>query len=76
MVPPCRVDGNTSGFINDKQIICLVDDADVVACDGWFVAMEGMRDDLAVFEDGVGARGFAVYRDIAAFKGFSLLRRS
>lgn len=69
------MDRNASGLIDDKQIICLFDYADIVAGNRGFVAMEGMRDDFAVFEDGVGARGLAVYRDVAAFKGFSLLRK-
>ena len=76
MVPARRVDRNASGLIDDKQIIRLVDYADVVACDGRFVAMEGMRDNFAVFEDSVGSGGFAVHSDVATFKGFSLLKEN
>jgi hypothetical protein len=40
---------------------------DLISCDGWFVSVEGMRDDLAVLEDGVWAGRFTVYADVSPF---------
>lgn len=59
------VDGHTSGFINDNQIVIFVDNTNLFPGDGGFVTVQGMRDDLAVLDNGVGTSRRAVDGDEA-----------
>jgi hypothetical protein len=49
------VDRNTGGLVNGQEILALVDYPDIVTRNGGFVSVEGVRDILTVFEDGVRA---------------------
>jgi hypothetical protein len=57
------VDGHTGRLVNDNQIIVFVDDTDRSAGHGRFVAVGGMRDNLAVLDDSISAGGLAVDAD-------------
>jgi hypothetical protein len=50
-----------------------MDDADLISGYGGFVPVEGVRDDLAIFENGVRAGGLTVHTNVAAFEGFFLI---
>lgn len=73
MVPAGGVDGDARGLVNHNDIVVFVDDSNLVAGDGGFMAVEGMRDDFAVLDDGVGGRDFAVDGDLAIRKGLYLM---
>lgn len=68
MVSARGVNGHTGRFVNDDQVIVFVDDADWGAGHGGFMAVGGMRDDLAVLDDGVSAGGFAIDADQAVIE--------
>lgn len=67
------MDGNTGGLVNDNEPFVFVNNSDGEACDRGFVAVGGVGDDLAVFDDGfwVGSHTIDGYK--AFFKGGSLV---
>lgn len=72
MISSSRVDRHTGRFVNDKQVIIFVNDANWETGDGRFVSMEGMGNDLAVSDDGLGACWLAVNRNLARLNCLSL----
>lgn len=72
MISSSRVDRHTGRFVNDKQVIVFVNDANWETGDGWFVSMEGMRNDLAVSDDGLRTCWLAVNRNLARLNCLSL----
>jgi hypothetical protein len=72
VVSTSGVDGHTGWLVNDNQIIVFVDDTDRSAGHGRFVAVGGMRDNLAVLDDSISAGGLAVDTDQAIIECRSL----
>lgn len=72
MVPTGGVDRYTSRFIDDNKTIVFVNDADFLTCDGGFVSVQGMRDDIAVLHFRIRSGWFTVNADSAGFQGLSL----
>jgi hypothetical protein len=62
------VDGHTGRLVNDNQVIIFVDDTDWSAGHSGFVAVGGMRDDLAILDDSISACGLAVDADQAVIE--------
>ena len=62
------VDGHTGRLVNDNQVIVFVDDTDRSAGNGGFVAVGGMRDNLAILDDSISAGGLAVDADQAVIE--------
>ena len=67
------VDGHAGGLINDEDVVVLVDDADGLAGDGGFMAVEGVGDDLAVLDDGVRTGRLPADGHLAVFEGLSVI---
>jgi acyl-CoA hydrolase len=67
------VDGHTGWLINDDQVIVFVDNTDRSAGHGRFVAVGGMRDNLAVLDDSISAGRLAVDADQAVIECGPLL---
>lgn len=65
MISACGVDRDTSWLVNYEEIVILVDNANGLAADGWFMAMSGVRKDLAIFEYGIAPCRFTIDTDRA-----------
>lgn len=65
VVSTSGVDGHTGWLVNDNQVVVFVDNTDGSTGHCGFVAVGGMRDDLAVLDDGISASGLAVDTDQA-----------
>lgn len=71
------MDGYAGGLVDDDHVVVFVDDADGLSGDGGFVPVEGVRDDVAVY-DLVLHRGdfLAIDDDFATLYGVFLKRIS
>lgn len=65
MVATGGVDGHTGRLINDNQIVIFVDNTNLFPSNWRLVTVQGMRDDLAVLDNGIGASRRAVDGDKA-----------
>lgn len=72
VVSTSSVDGHTSRLVNDNQVLVFVNDTDRSAGDCGLVAVGGVRDNLAVLDDGIPACGLAVHADQAVVECGSL----
>jgi hypothetical protein len=72
VVSTSGVDGHTGWLVNDNQVIVFVDNTDGSTGHCGFVAVGGMRDDLAVLDDSISAGGLAVDTDQAIIECRSL----
>ncbi len=62
-----RVDGDTSGFVDDNHVVVFVDDGNGLSSYGGFMSVEGVRDYIAVFDNCLEGRDLlAVENDFAA----------
>ncbi len=67
------MDGDASGFIDDYHVVVFVEDGYGEGCYGRFMAMEGMGDNVAVFDYVLSSNWFAVYDDNSSLYGFFLV---
>ena len=63
VIPTSGMNGNSGRFIDDDDIVIFVNDAYREACDGRFVSMKGMRNDLAILNHSVATGRFPIDGD-------------
>lgn len=68
-VTTTRVHGNTTGFVDNDHAIVLAHHLDGQVGDGWFVAVDVVRDNVTVLHDVVLNHGLAVDLDPAVLDG-------
>lgn len=74
IIPACGMDGHAGGFVDDDQVFRLVDDPDRLGCDGRFVTVQSVRDDVSVFDQGFyRSDWFAVDDDRARLDRFRVV---
>lgn len=75
VVPAGGVDRHTGRFVDDEHVVVLMDDTDRLRGHRGLVAVEGVRDDLAVLDPGGWGRDFAADGDLAGLDGMFLEKR-
>lgn len=76
VVPPSGMHGNARRFVDGDDVLVLVDDCDGSGSDGRLMAVQRMRDDIAVADFLVDAgRLLAVDDELAGFNGGAVVGR-